>query len=125
EMVRGDVEQGRITEILTQTPDGRFIRIVNNPTDGGGWVATIEDVTQQRNLEQERERDREFLNQIIDNIPVTIAVKDVAERRFRFVNRTAEELWGISRANALGKNAQELFPAAEAESIDRRDDETL
>ena len=44
----------------------------------GGWVATFEDITEQRKLEQERERHGEFLNQIIDNVPVMIVVKDAA-----------------------------------------------
>jgi diguanylate cyclase (GGDEF)-like protein/PAS domain S-box-containing protein len=124
-MVRRDIDQGHITEILLQATDGRYIRIVNTPMGGGGWIATIEDVTHQRNLEQERERDREFLNQIIDNIPVMIAVKDVEERKYKLFNRTAEALWGISRTEALGKSADELLPAEQANSINKHDDESL
>jgi PAS domain-containing protein len=53
---RGDVDEylaavmhgvaiGTTSEILTETPDGRSILIVNKPVVGGGWVATHEDVT--------------------------------------------------------------------------------
>jgi diguanylate cyclase (GGDEF)-like protein/PAS domain S-box-containing protein len=123
--ILADLAQGKATEFLAGTGDGRSIKIVNTPMAGGGWVATLEDVTRQRQAEQERERDREFLNQIIDHVPVMIAVKDAAERRFVLVNRTAEALWGISRAEALGKTARELFPAGQAEMIDKRDDEVV
>ena len=37
-------------------------------------VSVVEDVTERKRLEQERNRDREFLKQIIDNAPTTIAV---------------------------------------------------
>jgi diguanylate cyclase (GGDEF)-like protein len=38
---------------VAQIPDGRWIQVVNNPVDGGGWVSTIEDVTEQH-LNEER-----------------------------------------------------------------------
>ncbi|MGZ5828086.1 MAG: EAL domain-containing protein [Xanthobacteraceae bacterium] len=124
-MILAELAEGRTSQHLSNTPDGRAIRIVNNPMSDGGWVATIEDVTLQRNIEQERERDREFLNQIIDNVPVMITVKDANDRRFKLVNRTAEVLWGRSRNDALGKTAEELFTPDQAESLNKRDEEVL
>ncbi|WP_439400106.1 bifunctional diguanylate cyclase/phosphodiesterase (plasmid) [Bradyrhizobium sp. PMVTL-01] len=43
---------GRATETLTQTGDGRWMQIINRPVPGGGWVSTIEDVTEQRRAEE-------------------------------------------------------------------------
>jgi diguanylate cyclase (GGDEF)-like protein len=45
-----DVDQ-RNAMIIT-TPDGRSVQIVNEPLADGGWVATHEDVTEQRRAEQ-------------------------------------------------------------------------
>ena len=42
----------------------------------GGWVATFEDITEQTKFEEERERQREFLNEILDNVPAMVVVKD-------------------------------------------------
>jgi diguanylate cyclase (GGDEF)-like protein/PAS domain S-box-containing protein len=37
---------------IIQTPDGRWIQIVNEPLADGGWVATHEDITERRRAEQ-------------------------------------------------------------------------
>ena len=77
----------------------------------GGWVATFEDITEQRKFEQERERHGEFLNQIIDNVPAMIVVKDAVERKFVHANRAAEAFWGFSRDGGDRQDAARAFPA--------------
>ncbi|WP_371817827.1 putative bifunctional diguanylate cyclase/phosphodiesterase [Bradyrhizobium sp. CCBAU 53421] len=47
----GNVKLGRATRQLTQAPGGRAIEIVNTPLPEGGWVATIEDVTDRTRTE--------------------------------------------------------------------------
>jgi diguanylate cyclase (GGDEF)-like protein/PAS domain S-box-containing protein len=112
------------TKIMVRA-DGRALRVVDQPMGDGGWVATFEDITEQRKIEQERGRDRAFLNQIVDNVPTMIAVKDARDRKFVLANRAAETLWGFSRGEAIGKTARELFPPIQADLIDRHDDEAL
>jgi diguanylate cyclase (GGDEF)-like protein len=46
-----DLAQGKATELMFQTPDGRSMRIVNQPLRDGGWLATHDDVTEQRKSE--------------------------------------------------------------------------
>jgi len=113
-----------VTKIL-ESADGRALRCVNQPMPNGGWVATFEDITEQRKFEQERERHGEFLNQIIDNVPVMIVVKDAVERKFVHANRAAEAFWGFSRSEAIGKTLFELFPHGKADVIDNADVEAL
>src|SRR5205807_6519583 len=60
--------------------------------------------------EAERDRNRELLNSIIENIPITIFVKDV-EQRYVLINRAGEELWGLRREQVLGKTVDEVFAA--------------
>src|SRR5262249_8347344 len=60
-------------------------------------IGVLEDLTERRRLESERDRNREFLHQIIDNIPVSIIVKDARDRRIALINRATEEMWGFSR----------------------------
>jgi diguanylate cyclase (GGDEF)-like protein/PAS domain S-box-containing protein len=38
--------------VVTQTPNGRWVQIVNEPLADGGWVATHEDITERRETEQ-------------------------------------------------------------------------
>jgi diguanylate cyclase (GGDEF)-like protein len=46
-----DLARGETTEMLVDPPDGRSIRIVNQPLTDGGWLATHEDITGQRRSE--------------------------------------------------------------------------
>ncbi len=46
------VSLGKATRQLTEAPGGRAIEIINRPLKGGGWVATIEDITARRRAEE-------------------------------------------------------------------------
>ena len=83
---------------------------VSKPLAHGGWVATMEDITERRRLEQERDRNYAFLSQIIDHIPSQITVKDVHDRRYLLVNRVAETQFGMSREVIVGKTAFDCLP---------------
>src|SRR5258708_6539762 len=57
----GDVDQyvarvlrdiGHRNAMIITTPDGRSVQVVNEPLADGGWVATHEDVTEQRRAEE-------------------------------------------------------------------------
>src|SRR6476661_7281860 len=66
-------------------------------------------------------RTQNFLDNIIENMPVSVAVKDARDRCYVLINRTAEAIFGIARADLIGKRAPdpsggetatELFPLA-------------
>src|SRR5260370_8747880 len=88
--------------------------------DGGGWIAMHDDVTEQRRSRRILERTEQFLATIIENIPQGIVAKDARSLRYVFVNRAAEEMIGMSRAEIMGKTARELFPAQAADLIEQR-----
>ena len=46
------VAEGKTFSKTTKLPDGRIISIVNQPTAGGGWVATHEDITERLRAEE-------------------------------------------------------------------------
>jgi diguanylate cyclase (GGDEF)-like protein/PAS domain S-box-containing protein len=123
--VLATVREGHSTTRIMEASDGRALRVVDQPMVNGGWVATFEDITEQRKIEQERDRDREFLNQIVDNIPVMIVVKDASERKLVLANRAAEAFWGFSRDEAIGKTMRELAPRGQVDLIDKCDIEAL
>jgi diguanylate cyclase (GGDEF)-like protein/PAS domain S-box-containing protein len=85
----------------------------------------MEDITERRNLEQERDRNHAFLLQIIDHIPSQITVKDARDRRYLLVNRVAEAQFGLPRTAIVGKTARDIFPRVSAEIIVADDDKTL
>jgi diguanylate cyclase (GGDEF)-like protein/PAS domain S-box-containing protein len=38
--------EGKSSTRIMETPDGRSLRVVDQPRQGGGWVATLEDITE-------------------------------------------------------------------------------
>ena len=120
-----NVAEGKITHTVMESGDGRSALIVNKPLAKGGWVATIEDITERRNLELERDRNYAFLRQIIDHIPTQITVKDVRDRRYLLANRVAENQLGLPHETIVGKTAFDLFPKATADAVTADDDRSL
>src|ERR1700733_4652171 len=49
---RETCKNSEVSQHLVSTPDGRWMQVVNQPLAEGGWVSTIEDVTEQRRSEQ-------------------------------------------------------------------------
>jgi len=52
--VRATVAEGKTTNFEVTSPGGRAINVLQHPMAGGGWVATHDDVTERRSLEQQR-----------------------------------------------------------------------
>jgi diguanylate cyclase (GGDEF)-like protein/PAS domain S-box-containing protein len=119
------VRVGRTETRILVRDDGRALRVIDQPMRGGGWVATFEDITEQRQVEQERDRSREFLNLIVENVPSAIFVKNAGDGRYLLVNRAGEQFWGLPRQQMIGKTASEIFPPEEANRIGARDRELL
>ena len=67
-----NIARGQVDHSIMQCADGRSFLAISKPLAHGGWVATIEDITERRKLEQERDRNYDFLSQIIDHIPSQI-----------------------------------------------------
>jgi diguanylate cyclase (GGDEF)-like protein/PAS domain S-box-containing protein len=112
---------GQTTKTHIESKNGRIVAIVNQPMEGGGWVATHEDITGLRRAEMERDRNRTFLDTLIEHMPITVTVKDARDLRYVLVNRAAEALFAVPRGQMLGKRVQDIFPEAEAEFFDERD----
>jgi diguanylate cyclase (GGDEF)-like protein/PAS domain S-box-containing protein len=120
--VLASARAGRSKTLIRESGDGSVMRIVDHPRSDGGWVATLEDITEQRRLEKQRLQDQELLKSVVENVPVMIVVKDAVERRYIHANRAAETFWGFSREQVIGKTLLEVFPGDEsARAVDRAD----
>ncbi len=119
------IADGKTLSTMENTANGRTIHTVSKPMADGGWVTTHEDVTERISAERERDRNRDLLNLIIENVPVTIFVKNAADRRFILVNRACENDWGLPRSEILGKTADEVFPKGTAAEINEDDERLL
>jgi len=123
--VMKEAREGKFTTRERLRPDGSTLRLIDQPITGGGWVTTIEDVTEQRNAERERDHNRFFLEMIIDHVPSAIFVKNAGDRKYCLVNRAGELFWGHSRQDMIGKTAEEVFSKSEAAWIRSRDNDLL
>src|ERR1700681_1053786 len=78
-------------------------------------------------------RTQNFLDNIIENMPVSVAVKDARDRCYVLINRTAEAIFGIARGDLIGRRTQDpsnqetaanLFPLA-GEALRTRELQTI
>jgi diguanylate cyclase (GGDEF)-like protein/PAS domain S-box-containing protein len=125
EPIMRDVAQGKVNVHIMEIGDGRAFEIVNKPVPQGGWVATIEDITERRRLEQELDRNYTFLREIIDHIPSQITVKDARTRQYLLANSVAEYHFQMSREEIVGKTGFDIFDKNIAEGLKSDDDTAL
>ena len=103
--LRAALKQGKSFTLTTELADGRIIAVVNQPSPDGGWVATHEDITEQKRAERELEHTRAFLDTIIENVPSPIMVK-AAPRPATTSTSTAppRPIWASSRDDHAGQD---------------------
>jgi diguanylate cyclase (GGDEF)-like protein/PAS domain S-box-containing protein len=116
--LRASLKQGKAFTLNMELNDGRVIAVVNQPRQGGGWVATHEDITERKRALRDLEQTRAFLDTIIENVPSPIIVKEMPELRYRLVNRAAERYLGVTRDAMLGKTAADIMPKLTAQRIE-------
>lgn len=95
--------------------------------DGGvlAYVNSIaQDITELSRAQRQLHESREFLENIIDNIPDPIFVKD-KEHRFILVNTTLCQLTGRGRDEVLGKTDRDFFSKDQTDVFWARDDHVI
>ena len=83
-------------------------------------LGAVVDVTERNRAEAKVRTTQEFLDTIVENIPISILVKNADDFRYVLANRAYEELLGISREAVLGKTPAEVFSEQVAKAIARR-----
>jgi PAS domain S-box-containing protein len=134
-----DAVAARIQKILAQGED-RFesrhrrkdgsiidveVSVQYRPTEGGRFVAFLQDITERKFHMEELRRTNAFLDSIVENIPNMIFLKDARELRFVRFNRAGEALLGHSRDDLLGKNDYDFFPKEQADFFTEKDRNVL
>jgi diguanylate cyclase (GGDEF)-like protein/PAS domain S-box-containing protein len=120
-----EVKRGEPYYVENVLRDGRIYAISHQPMPDGGWVATHIDITEQRRAEQELDETQKFVVSIIENIPVSVVVKDAKTRKYLLVNRAFETMLGIARSEMLDRTSFDIHRPQDAKSIDDADTESL
>ena len=94
-----DLAHGKRSELLFEMADGRSIRIVNQPLSDGGWVATHDDVTEQRRSEARIAylAHHDMLTGLANRTAVTQKIEDAAARFRRWADPFSVMLLDLDR----------------------------
>jgi diguanylate cyclase (GGDEF)-like protein/PAS domain S-box-containing protein len=103
--------------LITELPGGRSIVVKYFLLPNGGSVATHEDCSEQRKLSRQLASTKQFLESVLDNVPVCVAAKSIEDGRYIFANRAFERFSRFSRDIIVGKRADEIFQPETAASI--------
>ncbi|HKS86434.1 MAG TPA: EAL domain-containing protein [Pseudolabrys sp.] len=90
-------------QTINRLRDGRYVSVVHQPMSNGGWVATHQDVTEERHRE-------ESFRLLFEGNPVPMWVIDRDTLRFLAVNEAAVAHYGYSRERFMAMSVAELRP---------------
>src|ERR1700704_6248988 len=111
--------------LVTELPNGKAVLVKYFSLPNGGSVATHLDCTDQRKLSRKLASTTQFLESVLDNVPVCVAAKNIEDGRYIFANRAFERFSRFSRDHIVGKRADEIFRPDTASSIEAADQAAL
>src|SRR3984957_5888087 len=107
--------------LVTELPDGRSVVVKYFALPNVGSVATHEDCSEPRKLSRQLASTKQFLESVLDNVPVCVAAKSIETGRYIFANRAFERFSRFSRDHIVGKRADEIFRPDTATAIEAAD----
>ena len=106
---------------VTELPDGRSVIAKLFHLPNGGTIGLHEDCTEQRRLERDLASTKQFLESVLDHVPVCVAAKNIEDGRYVFANRAFAQFSRMPRERIVGKRANELFSPETAANIEAAD----
>ncbi|MEH2101987.1 MAG: PAS domain S-box protein [Nostoc sp.] len=121
------------TSLVTKDSDRRLISwsnkvLLNRDNQVEYIICTGIDITENRKSQEELQQTRNFLQSMINNLPVAVFVKDAKPEsfgKFKLWNHTCEKIFGITAEQAIGKTDYEFFPKEQADFFYQKDLETF
>jgi diguanylate cyclase (GGDEF)-like protein/PAS domain S-box-containing protein len=111
--------------LITELPNGKSVLAKYFPLPSGGSISTHEDCSEQRALSRQLATTKQFLESVLDHVPVCVAAKSTEDGRYIFANRAFERFSRFSRDHIVGKRAYEIFRPVTAAGIDAADKAAL
>jgi PAS domain S-box-containing protein len=112
----GNGADGEVTfERLMRRRDGTTFWGAGNvrPLDQGapsqGLILALTDVDARRRSEDELRRMRNYLDLVVENLPVLVSVRDADSGRFVSLNRAGETITGLRRDQVVGRTWHEVY----------------
>ena len=89
------------------------------------FLVSMVDISRRKQIEEELYNTNHFLDNILENIPDMVFVKDAKDLRFLRFNKAGEEMLGVSSEELLGKNDYDFFPKEQADFFKAKDKAVL
>jgi PAS domain S-box-containing protein len=131
-LISGNIASVEYYENTVLTKDGNERDIAFHNTvlydqssEISGILFSGEDITDRKQAESSLKESEQFLENIVEQIPDMIFLKDAENLRFVRFNKAGEDLLGYSREELRGKNDYDFFPKAEADHFTGKDREVL
>ena len=102
-------------ELLMRRADGSTFWCAGNgrPLEPGvperGLILSLMDVDARRRSEEELRRVRNYLDLVVENLPVLVSVREAETGRFVSLNRAGEQITGLSRHQVVGRTWREVY----------------
>lgn len=109
--------EGHVAEL----PGGRSVHVRISHIPGGGSIGIHEDCTEQRFLQRELATTKQFLESVLDHVPICVAAKTIDDGRYIFANRAFEAFARLPREKIVGKRPDQIFSETSAQAIARAD----
>jgi PAS domain S-box-containing protein len=93
------------------------MRAVDAERPAAGRIVTVLNIDAQKRSEQEIRQMRNYLDLVVETLPVTIAVRDARDGRFVSINRAGEALLGRPREEVIGRTWRDLYPPQLADEL--------
>jgi diguanylate cyclase (GGDEF)-like protein/PAS domain S-box-containing protein len=110
---------------VTELPNGRSVLAKLFHTPDGGTVGVHEDCTEQRNMARQLASTKQFLESVLDHVPVCVSAKNIEDGRYIFANRAFEQFSKIPRDSIVGSRASDIFSPITADAIEAADKAAL
>ena len=85
----------------------------------------ILDITERKRTEENLRNTQDFLNAVLQNLPISVFIKDAVEQKFIYWNTASEELFGYSKDEVMLNNAADLLDLEQANYFQAQDLEVL
>ncbi|MCB1549870.1 MAG: PAS-domain containing protein, partial [Hyphomicrobiaceae bacterium] len=117
---------GRMARMTVHLPDGRHMSVTRAPLPDGGWVSTHEDVTEQIALRSSLQATRDFLENVLNNIPIGISVLNLRTDTYAVVNDAGAKFYGADHKNEIiGRSPSAVMSSEGVKKIRALNDRAL
>jgi hypothetical protein len=101
------------------------MRAIEAQRPQAGRIVTVLNIDERKRSEQEVQHMRNYLDLVLESLPVTVAVRDARDGRFLTVNRAGEVLLGLPRESVIGRTWKEILPRTLADELAAMDARAL